>query len=162
MIDGISNSSNAFLIKARYGDALDINPITGKIYAAFSETNDVAVITEQQVQNIPIKVTIHPLPDNRTDDPNPSFTFTAKDTFRPQATRIDQFLFQVDTRQGQWQTAKNKGSGNFEGTVQHALGKGMHILYAYATDGQAATSTNTGMQSGPLIGNIQGYMFLVY
>jgi hypothetical protein len=38
----------------------------------------------------------------------------------------------------------------------------MHILYAYATDGQEATSTNTGVQSSPLIGNIKAYEFLVY
>jgi len=39
---------------------------------------------------------------------------------------------------------------------------GVHILYSYATDGQEATSTNTGDHSSPLIGNVTAYVFLEY
>ena len=45
------------------------------------------------------------------------------------------------------------------------LSSGVHILYAYATDGQDATSIQAGggasEQSSPLIGNITAYVFLV-
>jgi IS30 family transposase len=33
---------------------------------------------------------------------------------------------------------------------------GTHILYAYATDGQEATSTNTGFQTSPLVARDRG------
>ena len=39
---------------------------------------------------------------------------------------------------------------------------GVHVLYAYATDGQDATSVSTGEHSDPLVGNIAAYVFLVY
>ena len=42
-----------------------------------------------------------------------------------------------------------------------SLQAGFHILYFYPTDGQEATSVNTGAQSAPLIGNIKAYGFLV-
>jgi hypothetical protein len=90
------------------------------------------------------------------------FTFVATDTFKPHATRIDRLLFQVDTWQGKWHAAKNLGSGKFQGQITSALRLGVHIVYAYATDGQDATSTNAGPQSSPLIGSIKAYQFLVY
>jgi len=162
VIDGISNTAITLALKAQGFASLGVNSITGKLYAAFYGTDDVAVVTEQQVQKVPIRVTIQPLQDNRTHSVRPSFNFTAKDTFKPHATKIERLLLQVDTWQGSWLAAKNEGSGRFQGKVKRPLQKGMHILYAYATDGQDATSTNTGVQSSPLIGNITGYTFLVY
>ena len=44
--------------------------------------------------------------------------------------------------------ASRDDSGGFSGETP-ALAE--HILYAYATDGREATSTNTGQQSSPLI-----------
>jgi len=45
----------------------------------------------------------------------------------------------------------------------HPLLPGVHILYAYATDGQDATSTmtTTGGGSSPLVGAISSYPFVV-
>ena len=48
-----------------------------------------------------------------------------------------------------------------EGLMVPAFAPGFHIIYAYAIDAQAATSTNTGQQSSPLIGNISAYEFLI-
>jgi len=46
--------------------------------------------------------------------------------------------------------ASRDDSGGFSGETP-ALAEDFHILYAYATDGREATSTNTGQQSSPLI-----------
>jgi hypothetical protein len=43
--------------------------------------------------------------------------------------------------------ATNEGSGQFKGKIQRPLELGEHILYAYETDGQEATFTNTAAQS---------------
>jgi hypothetical protein len=64
--------------------------------------------------------------------------------------------FQVDTWQNAWKSATGSGP-TFTGTVA-SLQPGFHILYAYAVDGQEATSTQPG---SPLTGAIQAYGFLV-
>ena len=66
----------------------------------------------------------------------------------------------MDTWQGAWTAANNLGGGQFSGQTA-ALPRGLHILYAYSTDGQEATSTNTDLQSSPLISNIAAYPFTV-
>jgi hypothetical protein len=38
---------------------------------------------------------------------------------------------------------------------------GTHLLFAFAVDGQEATSINTGASSSPLIGQISAYHFLM-
>jgi len=159
VIDGITNSAISLNIRGGEG-ATTVNSVTNRIYAGGGD--HFTIVAEQQVQKIPIQVAIHPLVHDRTHSAKPAFSFTAKDTFKPQVTQIDQLLFQVDTWQGSWMAAKNEGGGHFQGKVTQALQKGVHTLYAYATDGQEATSTNTGEQSSPLIGNVKAYVFLVY
>ena len=51
-----------------------------------------------------------------------------------------------DPDEGTWTAATSEGSGRFQGTTP-ALLPGFHILYAYATDGQQATSTITGSKA---------------
>src|SRR5581483_824643 len=68
--------------------------------------------------------------------------------------------FQVDSMQGSWTQASSAGGGNFSGATA-ALQNGSHTLYAFATDGQDATSTITGAQSSPLVGSIASYTFSV-
>jgi len=123
-------------------------------------SNDVTVLTEQQVQDIPLKASITPLAGNQTTSSTPTFSFTAESTFTPTAPPVESLLYQVDTWQGKWLAATSDGSGSFSGATPR-LAPGFHIIYAYATDGQEATSTNTGQQSSPLIGNIGAYGFLV-
>jgi hypothetical protein len=117
---------------------------------------------EQQWDPTPITASITPLTKNRTHNPQPTFTFDAKDKFKPNQTTLDNLVFQVDTWEGPWVPAVNTGSGHFEGRVPAPLSVGIHILYAYASDGQEGTSTNTAQQSSPLIGSITSYVFLVY
>jgi YVTN family beta-propeller protein len=159
VIDGATNRAVTILDPNSAGRVVAFNPVNYKSYVAGSGAY---VMADQQVQPIPVQVTIHRLPRNRTHNPKPVFTFSAKDNFKPNRTTVDNLLFQVDTWQGPWIEATSKGSGRYQGRVVIPLRVGVHILYAYATDGQDATSTNTGQQSSPLIGNIQAYSFLVY
>src|SRR4029077_19342970 len=140
--------------------AMAVNPITNKIYVANFGSYNVTVIAEQQVQPIPLEADIAPLPNNLTSTLTPTFSFTASSSFSPYASDPDNLLLQLDTWQGPWTAATNLGSGGFSDQTA-ALQPGTHILYAYATDGQEATSTNTGFQSSPLIGNIEAYLFVV-
>src|SRR6266568_640505 len=142
-----------------------VNPVTNQVYVANGGSNDVTVLTEQQVQAIRLTTTISTLPKNQTTTPTPAFTFTASSTFSPTAPPVDAVYFQLDTWQGAWTLASPAGTpGSFTATLP-TLSPGIHILYAYATDGQDASSIQTGGnergQSSPLIGNIAAYLFLV-
>ena len=64
--------------------------------------------------------------------------------------------FQVDTWQGSWARATGNGS-SFSGTLS-VQPLGFHILYAFASDGQEATSTQAG---SPMVGAITAYGFMV-
>jgi hypothetical protein len=99
---------------------------------------------------------------NSGSNPTPTFTFTAKDTFVPSPTVIDGVWYQVDTWQGKWRAAKSMGASTYKGRVTSALTLGMHVLYAYATDGQEATDTSTDQGTSPLVCNIAAYPFLMY
>jgi len=123
------------------------------------------VLTEQQVQPIPLTTAISTLSNNQTANPTPAFSFTANSTFSPTAPPVDAVYFQLDTWQGVWTPAKSTGTaGSFTATLP-TLSLGLHILYAYATDGQDASSIQTGGgsfgQSSPATGNIAAYLFLV-
>jgi YVTN family beta-propeller protein len=146
-----------------------VNPVTNEIYVANAGSSNVTVLAEQQVQAIPLTAIISPLSGNQTSSATPTFTFTASSSFAPTAPPPDAVYFQVDTWQGVWTPATaSTTTGNFTGTLP-ALSPGVHLLYAYATDGQDATSIQAGggsagassEQSSPVIGNITAYLFLV-
>ena len=159
VIDGATNTPTTVAAETLPA-AVAVNPVTNKIYVANQTSNDVTVIAEQQVQAIPLQANITPLADNQTGSLTPSFSFTATSTFSPFAPPPQGLFFQVDTWQGAWLAATDQGSGTFSGQTQ-ALQPDFHILYAYSTDGQEATSTITGKQTSPLTSNITAYGFLV-
>jgi uncharacterized repeat protein (TIGR01451 family) len=66
----------------------------------------------------------------------------------------------VDTWTGEWLKAAPAGDLTWSGTTP-ALLAGVHILYAFAADGQEATSINTGTGSSPIAGGIAAYLFVV-
>ena len=160
VIDGATNAVLTIFDAKANDDVVAFDPVNHKAYVGGGAS--VTAFADQQAQEIPIQVAIQPLLHNRTQNPKPTFTFKTSDAFKPNRTEVDNLLFQMDTWQGPWIAASNKGSGEFQGQVTLPLTLGIHILYAYATDGQDATSTNTGQQSSPLIGNIKPYVFLVY
>ena len=163
VIDGITDSTTT-VTDGNASQTIDVavNPVTGRIYAPNFGSSYVTAIAEQQVQSIPVKAVIQPLPGNQTQSTTPTFSFTTSDSFKPNATIVNNLLFQADTWQGPWRAAKNKGAGKFQGQVATPLQFGVHVLYAYATDGQDTSSTSTGEHSDPLLGNIAPYVFLVY
>jgi YVTN family beta-propeller protein len=141
-----------------------VNPVAGKAFVSNCWSNNVSVISEQQVAPVPLWANITPLQNNATPSQTPGFDFTAGSNFNPTAPPPDNLLFQVDSWQGPWTAAESTGPGAFSGTVT-APRQGFHILYAYATDGQEATSTmgssNNGAGTSPLVSNITAYGFVV-
>jgi YVTN family beta-propeller protein len=135
--------------------AVAVNPVTNKIYVP-NWDDTVTVITEQQVQPIPLVTAIAPLTDNQTISPTPTFDFTATSSFSPTAPTPQAVWYQLDTWQGPWLPASG-AAPNFSGTTP-SLPLGTHILYAFATDGQDANSTGMEQQ---LIGSMAAYLFEV-
>jgi YVTN family beta-propeller protein len=101
---------------------------------------------------------IEPFPSNTTATEEPEFTFHATSTlsFTPDAV-----VYQVDTWQGQWQNATFQEGTEWAITPSQPLTPGFHIIYAYATTGEDATSTDAGYQTSPVIGAMTYYGFLV-
>ena len=137
--------------------AMAVNPVTGAVYVANNGDNTVSVWSPATA-SVPITVAITPLAGNSTGSPTPLFDFTASNSFT--SAPAHSVFYQVDTWQGPWTAATPQGSGAFTGNTA-TLQLGFHILYAYATDGEEATSTITGAQSSPLVGSIAAYGFLV-
>ncbi len=133
--------------------ALAFNAMTNHTYAVTS--NGLSVISPQDVENVPLETTIVPLANNSTSIAASSVTFNADSEFSP-PTAVGSVYFQVDTWQNAWTAATLSGS-LYVGTLT-ALEPGLHILYAYSTDGQESTLTGA---SSPLTGSIQAYSFLV-
>ncbi len=158
VIDGATNST-ATIAAGAFSLAVAVNPVTNEIYVA--NNSSVTVIAEQQTQAIPLTVAITPLSGNVTSSPTPAFTFTASSTYAPTAPPVDALYYQFDTWQGGWTAANSAGTpGSFSATAP-TLAQGTHILYAYATDGQDATSIMGGFGSSPIIGSISAYLFTV-
>jgi hypothetical protein len=123
--------------------------VTNRIYAANNGSSNVTVISEVQAQPNPLTTTITPLPGNTTTNAAQVFQFTASNSAVPPATNL---YFQFDTFEGPW----NKGTpgavaGSFTGAAS-GLSVGTHILYAFAMDGEEATSVMQA--SSPAFGGI--------
>ncbi|MGA8222072.1 MAG: putative Ig domain-containing protein [Candidatus Acidiferrales bacterium] len=156
-VSGSSNNRRTTTLSAgNQPTAVAVNPATGEIYVANQTDNTITVIDEQRVQTIPLQATVAPLPSNSTLSLTPTFSFVGASSFTPTDPAVDAVFYQVDTWQGSWLTATSQGAGAFSGSISTLL-PGFHILYFYATDGEEATSTNSG---SPLIGNIGSYGFL--
>jgi YVTN family beta-propeller protein len=159
VIDGATNTVTATVIVGTNPCALAVNPVTNKAYVASGGSANVTVIDEQLEQHIPLTVAITPLTGDRTSSATPTFTFSAETTFTPTAPAVMNVYYQVDTFQGTWLKATPDGAASSGATP--ALGIGLHILYAFASDCMTADSVQTGQQSAPLIGTIAAYVFLV-
>jgi hypothetical protein len=138
-----------------------VNPVTNTIYVANGSTlsSNVTAITEQNVQVNGITVAIQALPANTSTTPTPTFTFTPNNAYH---TGVLNVYYQVDTWQEEWSVAAPSGGGvTWTGTTA-PLQLGIHILYAFATDGSDATSNNApNAASSPVTGSIRAYVFLV-
>ena len=159
VIDGASNAVYGFGVSNPYKTAL--NPITNTTY--IPSNNRVLVVKEQRVRPIiPLKTVITPFGwATTTVERAPIFRFTATSSFRPTSPPPQAVWYQVDTWQGTWLRARGTPPSFTGAPANLSLGK--HILYAFATDGQDATSTmgSSGIGAGtsPLIGSIAAYLF---
>ena len=138
--------------------AMAVNPITNQIYIAVG--NDVTVLTEQQVQPIPLLTKITPLTGNQTTSRTPSFSFQTTSTYAPVTPTPVAVYFQVDTWQGPWTRASGSNPA-FSGQTG-TLVLGTHILFAYASDGQDAGINGDAFGGQVTIGEIAAYPFTVH
>ncbi|HWN09106.1 MAG TPA: carboxypeptidase regulatory-like domain-containing protein [Pyrinomonadaceae bacterium] len=150
IINGVDNSTTG--LPGARGVDLAVNPLTHKIYAPNHISNNVAVITEQNVTTSPLTVGITPEPF-QPNSTSRTFTFTGASAFSPTAPPVQQIHYQLDTWVNPWMTATPLGP-NPQAVTFGPLEDGMHILFAYATDGG-----DTG--HSPRIGQIQAFPFFV-
>lgn len=66
-----------------------MNLVTNKLYVANTTGDSVTVLTEQQVQAIPLTNTVTPLVDNTTHNRKPTFQFSASSSFMPIAPPVN-------------------------------------------------------------------------
>jgi hypothetical protein len=85
-----------------------LNPVTNKIYVANQNSNNITILTEQQVQPITLTTAIAPLTDDQTTDPTLAFDFTSS-SYSPSAPPVNALYLQVDTWQGAWASATSNG-----------------------------------------------------
>jgi len=150
IMNGVDNSTTG--LPGARGVDLAVNPVTHKIYAPNHISHNVAVITEQDLTTSPLTVSITPEPF-QPNSTSRSFTFTGASAFSPTAPPVQQIHYQLDTWVNPWMTATPLGT-NPQAVTFGPLQDGMHILFAYATDGG-----DTG--HSPRIGQIQAFPFFV-
>jgi hypothetical protein len=160
VLDGITNLTSE-APDANTPVAMAVNPVTNKIYVPNlndpSGNSVFTVISEQQVQPIPLPVTIQLQGQPNvhvTVNRNPQFQITASSNFQPVKLPLQNVFFQLDTWEGQWQLATPSGA-NFSAQLT-SVPLGNHVLYAYSTDAQA---TATLWPANLLISPIAAFAF---
>ena len=159
VIDGSTN--HASYVEVSEGgnpahEAIAVNPATNKVYVANLNSATVTVIDIQPVQDVNPLVNITPLNNNVTALNTANFTFSALNT---SVLPVQQIWYQVDSLSGMWQQASPAGSS--ASATLSSLNVGTHVLYVMATDGQDATSINTGFSGSPITGKTVAYAFTV-
>jgi len=164
IIDGATNTilgTVPLTAPGSFTEEIATDPITGNIFAADNGGFDVTYIAENQVQANGLTTSITPFANNTTYTGAPTFTFTPSNGLT--TVPVAGVYYQLDSQQGNWAAANpplpGSPSGNFTANLSGVV-PGFHIIYAYATDGEDATSTVTWPQSSPLVGTIASYPFL--
>ncbi len=156
VIDGATKTT-AIIPAGTYPISVAVNPVTNKVYVANLNSSNVTVITEQEVQPIPLVASITPLANNLATSTAPAFNFSATSTYSPIKSPVQNLYYALDTWQNGWQRAGGSGA-SYTGTTSSLL-PGTHVIYAFATDGEDASSINTGYGASPIIGGITAYLF---
>ena len=164
VIDGVSNGELSIPV-GNNPVAAAANSISNQAYIVNQSDASVSAITEYQPQTNSLQTTISTFTGNATSTTTPTFTFSATNTLseatpppNPTFAPIANIYYQVDTWLGTWTPTKTQTGFS---AVLAPLSPGVHTIYAFATDGEDSTSTISGMQSGPTIGQIASYEFLV-
>jgi YVTN family beta-propeller protein len=158
LIDGTDHSSTSLFAEGA-PSGVGVNPVTNQAYVSYSNSDSVMVITPNAIQSNPLTTAVTPLPGDTTMAEVTSFRFTANSAHTPTAPPVQQIYYQVDTQVGPWLRATPDGASASGNTPP--LTPGIHLLFAFATDGQEATSINTGSGSSPIPGQVSAYVFLV-
>jgi YVTN family beta-propeller protein len=154
VIDGVSNAVTTINV-GQNPEWIDVNRFTNAAYVANSGGDHVSQLLGAALHTMPITTTITPLGDNLSSSPTPQFTFQASSTFGS-VTSVSAVYFSVDSKQGVWTAATMTESGTFQGTAPGPLSAGVHIVYAYATNG-----VNVSQGGSLLMSNVAAYLFLV-
>ncbi len=156
VIDGATNTTES-AAAAQNARGIAVNPISGQVYIPNGSDNTLTILNAAQSTTVPLTASITPLAGNATSNPNPTFTFNASSST---VTVPDGVYFQLDSLESGWNVTT--GSNPYQGTTPTLL-PGLHILYAYAVDGQESALENTGvLEEGTITtGSIQAYEFLV-
>jgi DNA-binding beta-propeller fold protein YncE len=153
VIDGATNAT-AVVAAGSGANGVAVNPVTNMVYVANSGNNNVTVISEQPVEPSPLTTTIAPLPEDTTFSSTPTFYFTTSSLFSPFAPPVQNVYYQVDSVQGVWLPASGLAP-SFSGQLP-TITPGLHVLYAWASDGTDATDLALGET---LIGAVSAYSF---
>ena len=142
------------------GGAIAIVPLLDGAVTVNVSSSTVSFIRSQQNTNpLQLWTTIGELPGHTARGATVYFNFTARSDYSPTAPPVRQIYFQADTLTGRWLRATPDGASGSGSTP--SLTRGLHFVYAFAVDGQEATSVNTGLQSSPIPGRLTLYQFLV-
>jgi YVTN family beta-propeller protein len=172
VIDGATSgtpaSVNTTLTVGATPGAVGVNPLTNKIYVPNrgdpNSNSTVSVIdgaTNVQAQPYTLTTAITHLSGDITSNPDQPFTFTATNTASPPVPPVTNLYFQFDSIDGPWSRATLTGppmSGVFTFTGNASgLPANQHTLFAFAVDGQEATSVM--LASSPIVGKVTSYVF---
>jgi YVTN family beta-propeller protein len=153
-IDGFSLTSVTFSDPNANGPiALATDAPTSQVYVANSLSENVTYAAQQNIQPNNIAEFTQPnnLPGGETAAEPPTFTYSLESGG---TETLDQVLAQIDTWTGTWFVSQMTSTpGQFTVTSQ-VLTPGLHFGYTFGTEGGEGTSTNTGAQSSPVIGNV--------
>jgi hypothetical protein len=143
--------------------------ILGKILLPNQNSNHVTVITELEAQPIALNTSLNAIPDHTSSISNPTFDIQVNSEYTSNIPHVLQVYFQVDTWQRLWMSATQtvnidlldaEATTFWEAHIP-AQQNGVHILYAFATDGMDAGSINPSPNYSPIVGRMRAYLFLV-
>ena len=160
IIDGASNAITILNdANAVEPFAVAVDALTGKVYVANRGSSNVTVLTEQQVSATLLQASVLPLAANLSATLAPHLEFAASrmGTLPTAPPRLE---YQIDSWQGAWRAANTLGGARFD-AASPALAPGFHVLYAFSSDGQSASSSSPHTQSNSLNSNIVAYGFTV-
>ncbi len=154
-IDGATNTTQTITVGTT-PVALALNPLTNQVYVANNASGNVTVITPGPVGSSNLFTAITPLAGNVSYSATPTFALQATSLYGPTAPPVQEIWYQVDTMTGPWQLLSV-----VDGAASASLNSlmyGPHTIFAFATDGQEATSVM--LASSPVIGKISAYSFI--
>ena len=161
VIDGVSGVATTLAgAEALKPHAVAINPLTGKVYVSNQGSSSLTILPEQPVHASLLQASVLPLADDLSTRLAPQLEFSATSSPSLRLAAPSHLLYQVDTWQGPWQAASSVDGARYSGSTP-ALVPGFHVLYAFSSDGQGASSAASHAPGVSLISNIAAYGFTV-